>query len=555
MKLSSCLLMLGLFALLANTCNSHSKGGSTMASSKWEGWLSWFLLRDLAGITGPHTVGSGGGGPIQGPDLSQCRPEFPSYARPVGYCCVPPNSTIIDYQVLPPTSPLRIRRPAHTADPAYIAKYAEAIALMKALPDDDPRSFNNQARIHCAYCNNGHSQLGFPGLDLQIHYSWLFLPWHRFFLYFHERILGSLIGDPTFAIPFWNWDSPLGMSLPHMYEANSSSPLYSPNRDAAHQPLTTGRIIDLNYNGVYESPITAEEQIDINLKLMYRQMVSNGKTTSLFLGASYRAGDKPAPGLGSLETAPHGQVHAWTGDCKQPNCEDMGTFYTAAFDPIFFAHHGNLDRLWHVWKSSDAEHKNYDDVDFLEAAFFFYDENAQLVRVKIKDCLDEEMMGYTYQDVDLPWQTSRPTPASPRTRVNTEVTTELTVASFPVTLGEEAVSMRVKRTRLFRNAKEEEVLVVEGIEIDMGVYVKLDVYVNAPPGLEGMTPAASEFAGSFVSLPHRHGVMSKIVLRLGITDLLEDLEPEGDDNIVVTFVKRSGMGEIKIGWVFIEFIM
>ena len=102
--------------------------------------------------------------------------------------------------------------------------------------------------------------------------------------------------------------------------------------------------------------------------------------------------------------------------------------------------------------------------------------------------------------------------------------------------------------------KEEEVLVVEGIEIDMGVYVKFDVYVNAPAGLEGMTPAASEFAGSFVSLPHRHGVMSKIVLRLGITDLLEDLEAEGDDNIVVTFVKRSGMGKIKIGWVFVEFI-
>ena len=30
----------------------------------------------------------------------------------------------------------------------------------------------------------------------------------RFYLYFHERILGKLIGDDTFALPFWNWTRP-----------------------------------------------------------------------------------------------------------------------------------------------------------------------------------------------------------------------------------------------------------------------------------------------------------------------------------------------------------
>ncbi|TVU16157.1 hypothetical protein EJB05_39708, partial [Eragrostis curvula] len=33
-------------------------------------------------------------------------------------------------------------------------------------------------------------------------------------LYFHERILDKLTDDDTFALPFWNWDSPGGMTLP-----------------------------------------------------------------------------------------------------------------------------------------------------------------------------------------------------------------------------------------------------------------------------------------------------------------------------------------------------
>jgi polyphenol oxidase len=43
---------------------------------------------------------------------------------------------------------MRIRPAAHLVDKAYVAKYAEAIALMKSLPDDDPRSFKNQANVH-----------------------------------------------------------------------------------------------------------------------------------------------------------------------------------------------------------------------------------------------------------------------------------------------------------------------------------------------------------------------------------------------------------------------
>ncbi|KAF7803500.1 polyphenol oxidase, chloroplastic-like [Senna tora] len=40
-------------------------------------------------------------------------------------------------------------------------------------------SFTQQANIHCAYCDGAYHQVGFPEMDLQVHNSWLFLPFHR----------------------------------------------------------------------------------------------------------------------------------------------------------------------------------------------------------------------------------------------------------------------------------------------------------------------------------------------------------------------------------------
>ena len=57
--------------------------------------------------------------------------------------------------------------------------------------------------VHCWYCSGALDGLS----GIEIHGGWWFLAWHRAYLYFHEQILGTLIGDPTFALPYWDWDS------------------------------------------------------------------------------------------------------------------------------------------------------------------------------------------------------------------------------------------------------------------------------------------------------------------------------------------------------------
>lgn len=209
------------------------------------------------------------GGPIV-TDLLQCRkPEGPDFPEDL-QCCPPmPTSEPIDFTLPDPSEPLRTRRPAHVAGAEYMAKYKRAIALMKALPRSDPRSFYQQANIHCAYCTGAYRQVGHPELAVQVHFSWLFFPFHRAYLYFFERIAGKLLGDPGFAVPFWSWDVPEGMRMPLQF-ANASSPLYDPMRNPWHAPP---KLVDLDYAmDVVENNYTDDEQIKHNLWIMYKQV-------------------------------------------------------------------------------------------------------------------------------------------------------------------------------------------------------------------------------------------------------------------------------------------
>ncbi|WVZ87198.1 hypothetical protein U9M48_033877 [Paspalum notatum var. saurae] len=493
--------------------------------------------------------------PIQAPDLRTCHPpELPDTAPDVNCCpTYRPGTGIVDLKPPPASSPLRVRPAAHLVDKEYLAKYEKAVALMKALPDDDPRSFTQQWHVHCAYCDGAYDQVGFPDLEIQIHNCWLFFPWHRLYLYFHERILGKLIGDDTFALPFWNWDAPGGMTLPAIY-ASESSPLYDERRNPAHLPPFT---LDLDYNGTDPTtPIPTAQQIDENLTIMYRQMISGAKKKELFLGQPYRQGDQPDPGAGAIENVPHGTVHVWTGDPRQPNTEDMGNFYSSARDPVFFAHHGNIDRLWRVWNGLRRGNTGFTDPDWLDASFLFYDEEARLVRARVRDCLDTAALRYAYQDVGLPWLNAKP---------STEAGSPAPAAgALPATLSQ-TVRVAVDRPRTSRSRREkdeeEEVLVVDGIEVaDHSRFVKFDVFVNETQGAGAGTAAtAARCAGSVALTPHgiRTGTgmgSVKTAARFGICDLLDDIGADGDSTIVVSLVPRCAGDTVTVGGVRIEYV-
>lgn len=190
---------------------------------------------------------------------------------------------------------LRVRKPCHLLDEEFIAKFEKGITLIKALPKDDPRSFYQQSRVHCAYCNGAyHQQYPFENLQIDIHRSWFFFPFHRWYLYFFERILGNLVGDPNFALPFWSWDTIDGMQIrPYFTHMNSS--LYHKLRDKNHKPP---HIVDIQFIG-NENLVSSQKQISLNIATMYKQMVL-ASTKELFVGSPLRHGDESHPGIESL---------------------------------------------------------------------------------------------------------------------------------------------------------------------------------------------------------------------------------------------------------------
>ncbi|KAI4374111.1 hypothetical protein MLD38_012146 [Melastoma candidum] len=528
------------------------------------------VLIGLGGVYGAVGLGTDPlalAAPISAPNVDKCSAaEVPSGVTPTN-CCPPPSTKIIDFKP-PPFNSLRIRPAAQLAPPDYIDKYNKAIELMKALPEDDPRSFMQQANVHCTYCNGAYDQVGFPNLELQVHSSWLFFPFHRYYLYFHEKILGKLLGDPSFALPFWNWDSPPGMAMPQIF-ANSGLTLYDGKRNPKHFPPT---VLDLDYSGT-DPTTTKDEQIRTNLTIMYRQMVSGAKIPYQFFGQPYRAGDEADPGAGTIESEPHNNIHAWCGDPGQPSGEDMGNFYTAGRDPIFMGHHANVDRMWTLWKAiGGKKRKDITDSDWLNASFAFYDENADLVRVTVKDCLDNKALGYAYQEVDIPWLKAKPIPRRKTKKVANLFGSEraavaatkgpitATFVNFPVKLDKKVITL-VKRPKTGRTPaekeEEEEILVIKGIEYDKQRFVKFDVYINDEHD-DLSRPYDTEFAGSFVNVPHKHKgsgmkMKNKTTLRLGITDLLDDLDFD-DDAVTVTLVPRAGCDDVTVRGIEIELI-
>lgn len=333
--------------------------------------------------------------PFPAPNLQNC--------RSAEGCCTPPLSDRIQKFQFQSALPLRIRPAAHLVDDAYIAKYQRAMELMRALPDTDGRSFLNQYKLHCAYCNNNlyfdpEENGGKTTHPLEIHRSWLFYPWHRLYLYFHERILANLIDDDTFALPFWNWDNqnpnpPQANAVPRAYSEqknlarnaiNTTSPLYDPDRTECAK-LAEGFV---DFGNTLACPRkNATEARAANAHVMYMNMVGVGITPLLFHGLPYRYGDKGGGGDGALEAIPHGAVHVWV------NVHDMLGFKDSASDPLFFAHHANLDRLWEVWKTlPGGVREDIADPDYLQTQFAFYDEEGGVVTVSVEQALQLDQL-------------------------------------------------------------------------------------------------------------------------------------------------------------------
>lgn len=99
-------------------------------------------------------------------------------------------------------------------------------------------------------------------------------------------------------------------------------------------------------------PDDPEQLREDNNALLHRYIVELTGNTSdqgYFLSMPMRLGEEQVSGGQAFEAQVHGSIHFWLSDDAN-NWEDMGVGYSAVRDPIFFAHHANVDRMWGVWE-------------------------------------------------------------------------------------------------------------------------------------------------------------------------------------------------------------
>ncbi|BBN01227.1 polyphenol oxidase [Marchantia polymorpha subsp. ruderalis] len=356
----------------------------------------------------------------------------------ITHCCPPATYTkgpIVEF--IPKRDhigPHRVRKALQCLAGDELRIYSEqlwrAYDLMKALPMDDPRSFYQQNALHCAYGSGAFIQDGTANLTIDVHFNWYFSPWHRQFIYFHERILQSLLNDTTFSLHFWNFDNNVdgeshgkdgcyrkGYLFPELYSDPSKSTFHA-NR--SERPFIANLPLDLTVLNRSDIPLRfASVAVPRNRELMHRAMAA-GNTSLDFHGVEFKHGDPQnldINGGGSLEFLPHNSVHRWIGGSTALTTH-------APEDPIFYVFHSNLERLWDVWQKLGNSRTDPSTPDWLDAEFLFFDENAVVRSVKVRDSLSTEDFGYSYEKVfDESWisydNSTSTTPTSPASPTNT----------------------------------------------------------------------------------------------------------------------------------------
>jgi len=282
-----------------------------------------------------------------------------------------------------------LRRDVTQTPPQHLALLAATIGEMQRRSrrnPADPKGWRVNALAHTRLCSSVSN-----ADPAQVHGCWWFLPWHRAFLAVTEWKLRALSGDATLSLPYWNWSN--DRRIPAAY-TQPGSPLadaerYTPDRDL--RPVEVDRLLfdpalsPLGVAALEARAFTARTPAEIP--------GSFGGMAKPNAGAWH--------GRSRMETVPHNAVHNYVGgEAADGSVGDMTELAMAAFDPVFFAHHGNLDRLWEIWRQDPARRAaEPTDPGFTQKQFLFPWLDGTIVAVAMADVLDTRRLGYQYDSL------------------------------------------------------------------------------------------------------------------------------------------------------------
>jgi len=436
-------------------------------------------------------------------------------------------------------APPLIRYSATSAQGQKMLKiYAEAVCKMRALPQKDPVGWLFQwythnvkgdttkaAAINSVYGSGSSPQKtcaqdawstcqphNAPGV------SDYFLPWHRMYVYFFERIIRKISGKAEFTLPYWNYSvsGPAHGVIPSQFRTPADpilKCLFMSNRNPG---VNSGTPIDAGDPGALDTTPSLS-------KCVY-------SGTNGFCNV--------------LDNGLHGNVHVLTG-----NSMNMGSVPWAANDPVFWAHHCNIDRLWASW-NKDPNRVNPSNSSFLDQPFSFADEIGRCVSVKIKEFLSIVPLNYTYEAFEkLP--TTCPPPKGRLIESVEKFTTLLRAPSTRIALTGSPVHVQLKLSdqpearknllsTIHATPPTHYYLVVKGLEANVQPGVLYHVYLGLP---ESAAPKANDLhkvgiINFFDAVPIEGNHTHDVSFTFDITESLAKLKLPDEPSVTIAPVNQ-----------------
>ncbi|GAA0589779.1 tyrosinase family protein [Caenispirillum bisanense] len=235
----------------------------------------------------------------------------------------------------------RVRRDVMKMDASdpFFRQYAQAVAAMHNLRKDDTRTWRNQALIHLHHCP---------------HHKEDFVHWHRWYLNYFEQICGELIGEPDFALPYWNWSENGGRIPDPFYDLEPLNVVFwNDKSDAQSDNWGPDEVVTVGVRGLTKGVGLQDREAPGQDFFSYEKIrtILESPTFEIFTN--------------QLERQPHDKGHVIVGAMPQGQPQGHMGDGMSPLDPIFWLHHCNIDRLWAQWEAASPEHRtvisrNYD---------------------------------------------------------------------------------------------------------------------------------------------------------------------------------------------------
>ena len=249
-----------------------------------------------------------------------------------------------------PTPTVVVRRDVTSPEAqADLEAYAQAVEALKAASGSV--TWQEQALIHQNHCPHGNA---------------FFLPWHRGYLHYFERICRELSGKADFALPYWNWSTQATIPAPFWQGTLNDTT----RRIGQNTPMPPGAV--------------GQSVIDSILAITDFQTFGSVYVTDDCASDPFQ---RSRCGTGELEGIPHNTVHGFIGG-------NMGTFMSP-LDPIFWLHHCNVDRLWMEWNQNNQNPNNPDWSGFVFEQNFV-DPEGQPQDISVEQTFSTQALGYRY---------------------------------------------------------------------------------------------------------------------------------------------------------------